>query len=311
MRGKRIASPPSTPGGPRWPTRRCSTTPTARSPRSRSTGPSGSTRSCRRCPTSSQAPVDRASLDGAVKVIVLRGAGRAFCAGFDFGGGFHHWDEAHDDRRRAGTPARTSRWRPRRPRAGAQVHEPVALAEARDRPGPRLVRRRRQRHGAVRRPRDRQRGRPHRHLLLAHVGLLPDRHVALPARPHEGQGIRADGPAAVGRRSGRGRADQPRGAVRRARGRGRRRGRAARRDPALAADRDEADRQPGLREHGPGLDADARADPRRADAQHARGGRRSSSSPSARASAPRSAAATGRSATTARRRRASSPTRTT
>jgi enoyl-CoA hydratase len=31
--------------------------------------------------------------DQAVKVIVLRGAGRAFCAGFDFGGGFHHWDE--------------------------------------------------------------------------------------------------------------------------------------------------------------------------------------------------------------------------
>jgi enoyl-CoA hydratase len=26
-------------------------------------------------------------------VIVLRGAGRAFCAGYDFGGGFHHWDE--------------------------------------------------------------------------------------------------------------------------------------------------------------------------------------------------------------------------
>jgi len=25
---------------------------------------------------------------------VLQGAGRAFCAGFDFGGGFHHWDEA-------------------------------------------------------------------------------------------------------------------------------------------------------------------------------------------------------------------------
>jgi enoyl-CoA hydratase len=32
--------------------------------------------------------------DANVKVIVLRGAGRAFCAGFDFGGGFHHWDEA-------------------------------------------------------------------------------------------------------------------------------------------------------------------------------------------------------------------------
>jgi enoyl-CoA hydratase len=34
-----------------------------------------------------------ASADAAVKAIVLRGAGRAFCAGFDFGGGFHHWDE--------------------------------------------------------------------------------------------------------------------------------------------------------------------------------------------------------------------------
>ena len=31
--------------------------------------------------------------DPAVKVIVVRGAGRAFCAGYDFGGGFHHWDE--------------------------------------------------------------------------------------------------------------------------------------------------------------------------------------------------------------------------
>ena len=26
-------------------------------------------------------------------MIVLRGAGRSFCAGYDFGGGFHHWDE--------------------------------------------------------------------------------------------------------------------------------------------------------------------------------------------------------------------------
>jgi enoyl-CoA hydratase len=36
--------------------------------------------------------VERATADSDVKVIVLRGAGRAFCAGFDFGGGFHHWD---------------------------------------------------------------------------------------------------------------------------------------------------------------------------------------------------------------------------
>jgi enoyl-CoA hydratase len=37
--------------------------------------------------------VTAAVRDEAVKVIVLRGAGRAFCAGYDFGGGFHHWDD--------------------------------------------------------------------------------------------------------------------------------------------------------------------------------------------------------------------------
>ena len=34
-----------------------------------------------------------ATRDPEVKVIVVRGAGRAFCAGYDFGGGFHHWDQ--------------------------------------------------------------------------------------------------------------------------------------------------------------------------------------------------------------------------
>jgi enoyl-CoA hydratase len=34
-----------------------------------------------------------ATRDPEVKVIVVRGAGRAFCAGYDFGGGFRHWDE--------------------------------------------------------------------------------------------------------------------------------------------------------------------------------------------------------------------------
>jgi enoyl-CoA hydratase len=38
--------------------------------------------------------VNAAVRDTEVKVIVLRGAGRSFCAGFDFGEGFHHWDEA-------------------------------------------------------------------------------------------------------------------------------------------------------------------------------------------------------------------------
>jgi enoyl-CoA hydratase len=37
--------------------------------------------------------IRQASTDPGIKVIVLRGAGRSFCAGYDFGGGFHHWDE--------------------------------------------------------------------------------------------------------------------------------------------------------------------------------------------------------------------------
>jgi enoyl-CoA hydratase len=44
-------------------------------------------------PDEVEAAVGEAIADAAVKVIVLRGAGRAFCAGYDFGGGFHHWDE--------------------------------------------------------------------------------------------------------------------------------------------------------------------------------------------------------------------------
>jgi enoyl-CoA hydratase len=50
--------------------------------------------------------VNTAVRDRSVKVIVLRGAGRAFCAGYDFGGGFRygaewlntdgHWDPGKD-----------------------------------------------------------------------------------------------------------------------------------------------------------------------------------------------------------------------
>ncbi len=41
-----------------------------------------------------EAAVAQAVRDQTVKVIVLRGAGRAFCAGFNFSAGFHHWDSA-------------------------------------------------------------------------------------------------------------------------------------------------------------------------------------------------------------------------
>jgi enoyl-CoA hydratase len=44
-------------------------------------------------PDEVEAATHEAIRDPAVKVIVVRGAGRSFCAGYDFGGGFHHWDE--------------------------------------------------------------------------------------------------------------------------------------------------------------------------------------------------------------------------
>ncbi|HEX6116424.1 MAG TPA: crotonase/enoyl-CoA hydratase family protein [Solirubrobacterales bacterium] len=48
-------------------------------------------------PDEVEGAVHAAIRDPEVRVIVLRGAGRAFCAGYDFGGGFHHWDELLTD----------------------------------------------------------------------------------------------------------------------------------------------------------------------------------------------------------------------
>src|SRR5262245_59147995 len=44
-------------------------------------------------PDEVEAAVGLASADHEIKVIVVRGAGRSFCAGYDFGGGFHARDE--------------------------------------------------------------------------------------------------------------------------------------------------------------------------------------------------------------------------
>jgi enoyl-CoA hydratase/carnithine racemase len=44
-------------------------------------------------PDELEAAIGRATKDESVRVIVLRGAGRSFCAGFDFAGGFHHYDD--------------------------------------------------------------------------------------------------------------------------------------------------------------------------------------------------------------------------
>ena len=44
-------------------------------------------------PDEFEAAVGEAAMDDSVKVVVVRGAGRSFCAGYDFGGGFHHFDD--------------------------------------------------------------------------------------------------------------------------------------------------------------------------------------------------------------------------
>jgi enoyl-CoA hydratase len=44
-------------------------------------------------PDEIEAAVHEAVRDTNVKVIVLRGAGRSFCGGFNFGAGFHQWDQ--------------------------------------------------------------------------------------------------------------------------------------------------------------------------------------------------------------------------
>ncbi len=45
-------------------------------------------------PDEFESAMTAATRDTDVKVVVLRGAGRSFCAGYDFSGGFHHWDES-------------------------------------------------------------------------------------------------------------------------------------------------------------------------------------------------------------------------
>jgi enoyl-CoA hydratase len=67
-------------------------------------------------PDEFEAAVLQATRDPEVKVIVLRGAGRAFCAGYDFGQGFHHWDEQL---------ATDGRWDPGKDFVGAGAYGPT------------------------------------------------------------------------------------------------------------------------------------------------------------------------------------------
>ena len=173
-------------------------------------------------PDEFEAAIEAATADDAVKVIVVRGAGRSFCAGYDFGGGFHHWDEQLTT---------DGRWDPGKDFIGAGAYGPTQKFMASWRtPKPVIA----QVHGwCVGGGSDMalcadlviaSRGRADRHAVLADLGLLPERDVDLPARPRQGEGARADRQAAVRAGGRRRRADQRGGPVRSARGRGRRAG---------------------------------------------------------------------------------------
>jgi enoyl-CoA hydratase len=67
-------------------------------------------------PDEFEAAIGQAARDPAVKVVVLRGAGRSFCAGYDFADGFHHWDE---------TLTTDGRWDPGKDFVGASAYGPT------------------------------------------------------------------------------------------------------------------------------------------------------------------------------------------
>jgi enoyl-CoA hydratase len=64
-------------------------------------------------PTEVEAAVHEAVNDESVKVIVIRGAGRSFCAGYDFSGGFEHWPWMNTD----------GKWDPGKDFVGASMHD--------------------------------------------------------------------------------------------------------------------------------------------------------------------------------------------
>ena len=87
-------------------------------------------------PDEFEAAINLAVKDASIKVIILRGAGRSFCAGYDFGKGYDQWRVGCGKRLCLGHSAGGG--------ADAKVHEHVARAKTGHCAGARLVRRRRQ-----------------------------------------------------------------------------------------------------------------------------------------------------------------------
>ena len=214
--------------------------------------------------------VERATRDASVKVIVLRGAGRAFCAGYDFGGGFKHWGEALETDGRwdpgkdfvaatapqlAPTQKLMSIWRCPKP-VIAQVHgwcvgggsdfalcaDLVIASED----------------AVIGTPYSRMWGSYLSGMWIYRLGLARAKEHALLGRPLSG--AQAAEVELINRAVPFAELEETVAAL----------AARARADPLVAARRDEARGQPRLREHGHRLHAGARPDPRRADAQHAR-----------------------------------------
>ena len=218
-----------------------------------------------------EAAVAEAVRDHAIKVIVLRGAGRAFCAGFNFGTGFHHWDNdiTTDGEWDAGkdfvatcspvtgwVPKFMSLWHSPKP-VIAMVHgwclgggsemalcsDIVIMSED----------------ARIGTPYSRMWGCHHAGMWVHRLGLAKAKELALTGRPLSGPEAVECGLVnkAVPFAGSRGGSVQAR--------------RRARLDSVVAARGDEAHREPGVREPGPELDAAARFRDRRPHAQHARG----------------------------------------
>jgi hypothetical protein len=199
-------------------------------------------------PDEFEAAVMAAVRDDSVKVVVLRGAGRSFCAGYDFGAGFHHWDEAITTEGRwdpgkdfvfATAPAISptqkfmSMWRAPKP-VIAQVHgwclgggsETALCADI------------------VIASEDARIGTPYSRMWGCHLSGMWIYCLGLA----KAKGVRPDRQAPLGHRSRLHRPHQSGSALRTARGRGRPHRPPAGRHPRLPAGGHEAGGQPGLRQ---------------------------------------------------------------